>query len=170
VFFPINLGNKHWVAAAWNLDDYVLMVYDSLESPENGEKIVELLKIWKDFIKKDLENMNWFENTKRDPKCFKISLRYMSDVPKQSFVYGTLDCGVMTCKFLEMLTKGKNIDIKSFGDNVGLKCQEYRAKMALMLYETSNRSISSAPGGLTATLYEQKLSKDDLTTTATARS
>ncbi|GJT52516.1 hypothetical protein Tco_0978673 [Tanacetum coccineum] len=26
VFFPINLGNKHWVAAAWNLDDYVLMV------------------------------------------------------------------------------------------------------------------------------------------------
>ncbi|GJT90650.1 auxin transport protein BIG [Tanacetum coccineum] len=31
VFFPINLGNKHWVAAAWNLDDYVLMVYDSLE-------------------------------------------------------------------------------------------------------------------------------------------
>ncbi|GJX48562.1 phospholipase-like protein [Tanacetum coccineum] len=136
VFFPINLGNKHWVAAAWNLDDYVLMVYDSLESPENGEKIVDLLKIWKDFIKKDLENMNWFENTKRDPKCFKISLRYMSDVPKQSFVYGTLDCGVMTCKFLEMLTKGKNIDIKSFGDNVGLKCQEYRAKMALMLYET----------------------------------
>ncbi|GJX51728.1 phospholipase-like protein [Tanacetum coccineum] len=79
----------------------------SLESPENGEKIVDLLKIWKDFIKKDLENMNWFENTKRDPKCFKISLRYMSDVPKQSFVYGTLDCGVMTCKFLEMLTKGK---------------------------------------------------------------
>ncbi|GJT18433.1 phospholipase-like protein [Tanacetum coccineum] len=136
VFFPINLGNKHWVAAAWNLDDYVLMVYDSLESPENGEKIVDLLKIWKDFIKKDLENMNWFENTKRDPKCFKISLRYMSDVPKQSFVYGTLDCGVMTCKFLEMLTKGKTIDIKSFGDNVGLKCQEYRAKMALMLYET----------------------------------
>ncbi|GJW20308.1 phospholipase-like protein [Tanacetum coccineum] len=136
VFFPINLGNKHWVAAAWNLDDYVLMVYDSLESPENGEKIVDLLKIWKDFIKKDLENMNWFENTKRDPKCFKISLRYMSDVPKQSFVYGTLDCGVMTCKFLEMLTKEKTIDIKSFGDNVGLKCQEYRAKMALMLYET----------------------------------
>ncbi|GKG28581.1 SPX and EXS domain-containing protein 1 isoform X1, partial [Tanacetum coccineum] len=39
VFSPINLGNKHWVAAAWNLDDYVLMVYDSLESPENGKKI-----------------------------------------------------------------------------------------------------------------------------------
>nr|GFB56989.1 hypothetical protein [Tanacetum cinerariifolium] len=61
----------------------------------------------------------------------------MNDMPKQSFVYGTLDCGVMTCKFIEMLTKGKTIDIKSFGDNVGLKCQEYRAKMALMLYETS---------------------------------
>ncbi|GKE28142.1 phospholipase-like protein, partial [Tanacetum coccineum] len=121
VFFPINLGNKHWVTAAWNLDDYVLMVYDSLEIPENGKKIVELLKIWKDFIKKDLENMNWFENTKRDPKCFKISLKYLN---------------VMTCKFLEMLTKRKTIDIKSFGDNVGLKCQEYRAKMALMLYET----------------------------------
>ncbi|GJT20111.1 phospholipase-like protein [Tanacetum coccineum] len=99
VFFPINLGNKHWVAAAWNLDDYVLMVYDSLESPENGEKIVDLLKIWKDFIKKDLENMNWFENTKRDPKCFKISLRYKTSVPKQSFIYGTLDCGVMTLSF-----------------------------------------------------------------------
>nr|GEY15942.1 E3 ubiquitin-protein ligase UPL2-like [Tanacetum cinerariifolium] len=136
VFFPINLVNKHWVAASWNLDDYVLTVYDSLESPENYEKIIDLLKIWKDFIKKDLENMNWFENTKRDPKCFKISLRYMNDMPKQSFVYGTLDCGVMTCKFVEMLTKGKTIDIKSFGDNVGLKCQEYRAKMALMLYET----------------------------------
>nr|GEY76717.1 hypothetical protein [Tanacetum cinerariifolium] len=77
VFFPINLENKHWVAASWNLDDYVLTIYDSLEN-----------------------------------------------------------CGVMTCKFIEMLTKGKTIDIKSFGDNVGLKCQEYRAKMALMLYET----------------------------------
>nr|GEZ60819.1 putative no exine formation 1 [Tanacetum cinerariifolium] len=55
-FFPINLDNKHWVAASWNLDDYVFT--------------------------------------------------------------------------------GKTIDIKSFGDNVGLKCQEYRAKMALMLYET----------------------------------
>nr|GEW01588.1 hypothetical protein [Tanacetum cinerariifolium] len=53
-----------------------------------------------------------------------------------SFVYGTLDCGVMTCKFIEMLTKGKTIDIKSYGDNVGLKCQKYRAKMELMLYET----------------------------------
>nr|GEV82296.1 hypothetical protein [Tanacetum cinerariifolium] len=53
-----------------------------------------------------------------------------------SFVYGTLDCGVMTCKFIEMLTKGKTIDSKSVGDNLGLKCQEYRAKMALMLYET----------------------------------
>ncbi|GJU20143.1 phospholipase-like protein [Tanacetum coccineum] len=56
VFFPINLGNKHWVAAAWNLDDYVLMVYDSLESLENGEKIVDLLTIWKDFIEKRLGN------------------------------------------------------------------------------------------------------------------
>nr|GEW08024.1 phospholipase-like protein [Tanacetum cinerariifolium] len=34
-FFPINLDNKHWVAASWNLDDYVFTVYDSLESPEN---------------------------------------------------------------------------------------------------------------------------------------
>nr|GEX03581.1 hypothetical protein [Tanacetum cinerariifolium] len=80
--------------------------------------------------------MDWFKNTKHDPKCFKISLRYMNDMPKQTFVYGTLDCGVMTCKFIEMLMKGKTIDIKSFGDNVGLKCQEYRAKMGLMLYET----------------------------------
>nr|GFA74473.1 UDP-glucose 6-dehydrogenase 4 [Tanacetum cinerariifolium] len=96
VFFPINLDNKHLVAASWNLDDYVLTVYDSLESPENYEKIIDLLKIWKDFIKKDLENMDWFENTKRDLKCFKISLRYINDIPKQSFVYGTLDCGVMT--------------------------------------------------------------------------
>nr|GFC18044.1 hypothetical protein [Tanacetum cinerariifolium] len=38
VFFPINLDNKHWVAASWNLDDYVFTVYDSLESPENFEK------------------------------------------------------------------------------------------------------------------------------------
>ncbi|GJU72337.1 phospholipase-like protein, partial [Tanacetum coccineum] len=136
VFFPINMDNKHWVAASWNLDDYVLTVYDSLESPENYKKIIDLLVIWKDFIKKDLENMNWFENTKRDPKCFKISLKYLNDMPKQCSGYGTLDCGVMTCKFLEMLTKGKTIDIKSFGDNVGLKCQEYRAKIALMLYET----------------------------------
>nr|GEY99283.1 hypothetical protein [Tanacetum cinerariifolium] len=108
----------------------------SLKSPKNYEKIKDLLKIWKDFIKKDLESMGWFENTKRDPKYFKISLRYKNDMPKQSFVYGTLDCGVMTCKFIEMLTKGKTIDIKSFDDNVGLQCQEYRAKMALMLYET----------------------------------
>nr|GEY05417.1 hypothetical protein [Tanacetum cinerariifolium] len=69
----------------------------SLESLENYEKIIDLLKIWKDFIKIDLENMDWFKNTKRDPKCFKILLRYMNDMPKQSFVYGTLDCGVMTC-------------------------------------------------------------------------
>nr|GEX12129.1 phospholipase-like protein [Tanacetum cinerariifolium] len=34
------------------------------------------------------------------------------------------------------ISQGKTIDIKSFGDNVGLKCQEYRAKMALMLDET----------------------------------
>ncbi|GKE91504.1 phospholipase-like protein, partial [Tanacetum coccineum] len=143
VFFPINMDNKHWVAASWNLDDYVLTVYDSLESPENYKKIIDLLVIWKDFIKKDLENMNWFENTKRDPKCFKISLKYLNDMPKQCSGYGTLDCGVMTCKFLEMLTKGKTIDIKSFGDNVGLKCQEYKAKMALMLYETRcERTVS----------------------------
>ncbi|GKE16999.1 phospholipase-like protein, partial [Tanacetum coccineum] len=135
-FFPINLDNKHWVAASWNFDDYVLTVYDSLESPSNYSKIIDLLKTWKDFIKKDLENMDWLENTKRDSKCFKISLRYMNNMPKQSSVYGTLDCGVMTCKFIEMLTNGKTIDIKSFGDNVGLKCQEYRAKMALMMYET----------------------------------
>ncbi|GJR57202.1 phospholipase-like protein [Tanacetum coccineum] len=109
-FFPINMDNKHWVAASWNLDDYVLTVYDSLESPENYKKIIDLLVIWKDFIKKDLENMNWFENTKRDPKCFKISLKYLNDMPKQCSGYGTLDCGVMTCKFLEMLTKGKTID------------------------------------------------------------
>nr|GEX09232.1 hypothetical protein [Tanacetum cinerariifolium] len=51
-FFPINLDNKHWVAASWNLDDYVFTVYDSLESPENYEKIKDLLKIWKDFIKR----------------------------------------------------------------------------------------------------------------------
>nr|GEV41404.1 hypothetical protein [Tanacetum cinerariifolium] len=52
VFFLINLENRHWVAASWNLDDYVLTIYDSLESPENYEKIIDLLKIWKDFIKK----------------------------------------------------------------------------------------------------------------------
>nr|GEU52784.1 hypothetical protein [Tanacetum cinerariifolium] len=54
----------------------------------------------------------------------------------QSCMYGTLDCGVMTCKFIEILTTGKTINIKIFGDNVGLICLEYRAKMALMLYET----------------------------------
>ena len=136
VFFPINLNNEHWVVASWNLDDYLLTVYDSLHSTSNYEKIIDLLKTWKEFIKKDLENMHWFENTKRDPECFKITLTYPEHMPKQSSVYGTLDCGVMTCKFIKMLTKGKTIDIKSFGDNVGLKCQEYRAKMALMLYET----------------------------------
>nr|GEU67049.1 phospholipase-like protein [Tanacetum cinerariifolium]GEV40525.1 phospholipase-like protein [Tanacetum cinerariifolium] len=104
-----------------------------LESSENYEKIKDVLKTWKDFIKKDLENMDWFENTKRDPKCFKISLRYMNDMPKHNFMYGTLDCGVMTCKFIEMLMKRKTIDIKSFGDNVRLKCQEYRAKMAFCM-------------------------------------
>nr|GEV82127.1 hypothetical protein [Tanacetum cinerariifolium] len=67
------------------------------------------------------------ETNLRYPSWHKIS---------QSFVYGTLDCGVMTCMFIEMLTNEKTIDIKSFGDNVGLKCQEYRAKMTLMLYET----------------------------------
>ncbi|GKA48952.1 hypothetical protein Tco_0741910 [Tanacetum coccineum] len=63
-------------------------------------------------------------------------LTCMVDGKANELSFLVLDCGVMTCKFLEMLTKGKNIDIKSFGDNVGLKCQEYRAKMALMLYET----------------------------------
>ncbi|GKE63447.1 phospholipase-like protein, partial [Tanacetum coccineum] len=69
VFFPINLDNQHWVAASWNLDDYQLFVYDSLECPENYEKIINLLKKWKDFIKKDLESMDWFKKTKRDPEC-----------------------------------------------------------------------------------------------------
>ncbi|GJX29264.1 phospholipase-like protein [Tanacetum coccineum] len=43
-FFPINLDNKHWVAASWNFDDYVLTVYDSLESLSNYAKIIDLLK------------------------------------------------------------------------------------------------------------------------------
>ncbi|GKC11247.1 phospholipase-like protein [Tanacetum coccineum] len=135
-FFPINLDNKHWVAASWNLDDYQLTIYDSLESESNYDKIKTLLKQWKDFIKKDLENMDWFVKTKHDPTCFKISLKYMKDMPQQSFKYGTLDCSVMTCKFIEMFTKGKTINIKNFGDNVAEKCQEFRAKMELMLYET----------------------------------
>ncbi|GKD42926.1 phospholipase-like protein [Tanacetum coccineum] len=50
--FPLNLDNEHWVAASWNLDDYVLTVYDSLESPLNYKKIIDLLKTWKDFISK----------------------------------------------------------------------------------------------------------------------
>ncbi|GJV54827.1 phospholipase-like protein, partial [Tanacetum coccineum] len=136
VFFPINLDNQHWVAASWNLDDYQLFVYDSLECPENYEKMINLLKKWKDFIKKDLESMDWFKKTKRDPECFKILLRYVNDMPRQSSMYGTLDCGVMTCKFIEMLTKGKTINAKNFGANVAKKCQEFRAKMALMLYDT----------------------------------
>ncbi|GJY90802.1 phospholipase-like protein [Tanacetum coccineum] len=136
VFFPINLDNQHWVAASWNLDDYQLFVYDSLEWPENYTKMINLLKKWKDFIKKDLESMDWFKKTKRDLECFRISLRYINDMPRQSSMYGTLDCGVMTCKFIEMLTKGKTIDAKKFGANVAKKCQEFRAKMALMLYDT----------------------------------
>ncbi|GKB47048.1 phospholipase-like protein, partial [Tanacetum coccineum] len=135
-FFPINLDNQHWVAASWNLDDYQLFVYDSLECPENYEKMINLLKKWKDFIKKDLESMDWFKKTKRDPECFKILLRYVNDMPRQSSMYGTLDCGVMTCKFIEMLTKGKTINAKNFGANVAKKCQEFRAKMVLMLYDT----------------------------------
>ncbi|GKE16985.1 phospholipase-like protein, partial [Tanacetum coccineum] len=136
IFFPINLDNQHWVAASWNLDDYQLFVYDSLECPENYEKMINLLKKWKDFIKKDLESMDWFKKTKRDPECFRILLRYVNDMPRQSSMYGTLDCGVMTCKFIEMLTKGKTINAKNFGANVAKKCQEFRAKMALMLYDT----------------------------------
>ncbi|GKE48875.1 phospholipase-like protein [Tanacetum coccineum] len=135
-FSPINLDNQHWVAASWNLDDYQLFVYDSLECPKNYEKIINLLKKWKDFIKKDLESMDWFKKTKRDPECFRILLRYVNDMPRQSSMYGTLDCGVMACKFIEMLTKGKTINAKNFGANVPKKCQEFRAKMALMLYDT----------------------------------
>ncbi|GKA47919.1 phospholipase-like protein [Tanacetum coccineum] len=136
VFFLINLDNQHWVAASWNLNDYQLFVYNSLECPENYEKMINLLNKWKDFIKKDLESMDWFKKTKRDLECFRISLRYINDMPRQSSMYGTLDCGVMTCKFIEMLTKGKTIDAKKFGANVAKKCQEFRAKMALMLYDT----------------------------------
>ncbi|GJY67984.1 phospholipase-like protein [Tanacetum coccineum] len=86
VFFPINLDNQHWVAASWNLDDYQLFVYDSLECPENYEKIINLLKKWKDFIQKDLESMDWFKKTKRDPECFRILLRYVNDMPRQSSI------------------------------------------------------------------------------------
>ncbi|GJZ62721.1 phospholipase-like protein [Tanacetum coccineum] len=70
----------------------------------------------------------------------------------ESSMYGTLDCGVMTCKFIEMLTKGKTIDAKKFGANVAKKCQEFRAKMALMLYDTREdmynikKKISDATG------------------------
>ncbi|GJU67570.1 phospholipase-like protein [Tanacetum coccineum] len=124
------------VAASWNLNDYQLFVYDSLECPENYEKMINLLKKWKDFIKKDLESMDWFKKTKRNPECFRISLRYVNHMPRQSSMYDTLDCGVMTCKFIEMLTKGKTINAKKFGANVAKKCQEFRAKMALMLYDT----------------------------------
>ncbi|GJY35924.1 phospholipase-like protein [Tanacetum coccineum] len=136
VFFPINLDNQHWVAASWNLDDYQLFIYDSLEYPKNYEKMINLLKKWKDFIKKDLESMDWFKKTKHDPECFKILLRYVNDIPLHSSMYGTLDCGVMTCKFIEMFTKGKTINAKNFDANVAKKCQEFRAKMPLMLYDT----------------------------------
>ncbi|GJZ85256.1 hypothetical protein Tco_0650595 [Tanacetum coccineum] len=54
----------------------------------------------------------------------------------QSSVYGTTRCGVTDQVSLLNATKGQTINNKSFGDKLGLKYQEYRAKMALMLYET----------------------------------
>ncbi|GKC46707.1 hypothetical protein Tco_1064429, partial [Tanacetum coccineum] len=65
-----------------------------------------------------------------------VLAKIFDDAPQKMSKYGTLDYGVMTCKFIEMLTKGKTIDIEHFGDDVGLQCQEFRAKMALMLYDT----------------------------------
>nr|GEU69691.1 putative reverse transcriptase domain-containing protein [Tanacetum cinerariifolium] len=57
----------------------------------------------------------------------------------QTSKYGTVDCGVMTCKFIEMLTERKTIDIEHFGGDVGLQCQEFRADMALLFYATRCR-------------------------------
>ncbi|GKD45045.1 hypothetical protein Tco_1269690, partial [Tanacetum coccineum] len=86
-FSPINLDNKHWVAAT---------IYDSLT----------------------------------------ILTKIFDDTPQKMSKYGTLDCDVMTCKFIEMLTERKTIDIEHFGDDVGLQCQEFRADMALLFYAT----------------------------------
>lgn len=57
VFFPMNVDNEHWVDASFDLENYELVVYDSLMSTTNGLRIMELMATWKPFIKKDLENM-----------------------------------------------------------------------------------------------------------------
>ncbi|GJW10231.1 phospholipase-like protein [Tanacetum coccineum] len=58
------------------------------------------------------------------------------NAPQQTWKYGILDCGVMTCKIIKMLTKGKTIDIEQFGDDVGLQCEEFSADITLMFYAT----------------------------------
>ncbi|GJY67986.1 hypothetical protein Tco_0470968 [Tanacetum coccineum] len=70
---------------------------------------------------------------------------YLDCLPKMALmlydtrlsINGTLDCGVMACKFIEMLTKGKTINAKSFGAKVPKKCQEFRAKRLNQKPETS---------------------------------
>ncbi|GKC51702.1 hypothetical protein Tco_1074447 [Tanacetum coccineum] len=116
--------------------------YDHIGTHDDYRGLICEPSFW-DVLYPGGEKAEYLEEGKLDGLRMRLSmesvvdaLRATSHGTNQSTVYGTLDCGVMTCKFLEMLTKGKTIDIKSFGDNVGLKCQEYRAKMALMLYET----------------------------------
>ncbi|CAH1438187.1 unnamed protein product [Lactuca virosa] len=129
VLFPININNCHWLTGGMDLRTWTLTLYDSSISEVSNEIILENLLAFKENFNDFLKLIDYWTNTGRESTHMNLNIQFAKGVPQQ--VNGS-DCGVFVCMWLEALSSGKELNIKT--DDVAAECMEYRRRMARIIW------------------------------------
>ncbi|KAJ4723393.1 Ulp1 protease family, C-terminal catalytic domain containing protein [Melia azedarach] len=128
VYIPVTCGGDHWVACAVNFSDRHITVYDLSPSSHSDAAMKGHKRPLCQLLPRLIRHVGIYKarpelGNNLQPFTFE---QKTSDVPRQH--PGSGDCGVFTCKFIELLGLGCSFD---FGSDHGVML---RRKIALDLF------------------------------------